>query len=194
MAVSDVSICNQALSWLGESPIIALSDNSRAGRLCKANYEPLRDAVLEDRAWSFASERVILPPSATSPVFEYTHQYQLPSDHIRTLEAREDDRFDEENKLDWAQEGNFILCSVSVLYLKYVRRVTNPTEFSAGFVQTLAARIATDIAIPITRSRTLQADMKKLYDDKLMNAGTNDAMQGRTRPVRANKIRKRRLL
>ena len=90
--------------------------------------------------------------------------------------------------LYWEKEGKEILANVGVLYVKYVWRVTDPTAFSSAFVQTLAARIAADLCIPLTENRSLQADMWTLYQDKLMDAAATDGMQGRQQPLRSNAL------
>jgi hypothetical protein len=86
------------------------------------------------------------------------------------------------------KEGRRILTNEPKLNIKYIRRVTPPEDFSAGFVQALAARIAADIAIPVTQSRSMQQDMQALYMKKLNDAGTNDGMQGRNQKKVSTKL------
>jgi len=82
---STVSICNQALSLLGEAPIISLDDDSNTAALCKANYSDLRDAVLEAGNWSFALQWLKLPKLASPPVSEYANAYEIPPNVIRII-------------------------------------------------------------------------------------------------------------
>jgi hypothetical protein len=185
---SEVSICNQALVWVGANLITSLDDGSTEANICKANYASLRDAVLEDRDWTFATARKQLTPLADTPVFTWNYQMQLPSDMIRVIGCWPLGREEDREQADYVKEGRRILTNEPKLNIKYIRRVTPPEDFSAGFVQALAARIAADIAIPVTQSRSMQQDMQALYMKKLNDAGTNDGMQGRNQKKVSTKL------
>ena len=66
---SEVSICNQAISWLGGKSIISLDDGTTEANLCKANYDHLRDVVLEAKAWTFAIKRVQFAKLSEDPLY-----------------------------------------------------------------------------------------------------------------------------
>ena len=59
MAISEVSICNQALSWLGQETITSLDDQATTAVWMNANYDLLRDSVMEARMWTFATVRAV---------------------------------------------------------------------------------------------------------------------------------------
>lgn len=183
--VSEVSICNQALGWLGENPITSLDDQTPAASLCYHNYAGLRDSVLEGYEWSFAIRREQLALLDQDPV-GYGNAFQVPTDVLRVLKCSKDGRFQrEEPALQWEIEGDKILCDESTIYTRSVIRIEDPMQFSANFVQALAARIAMELAIPITNSRTLQTDMTRMYAGKLADAVTTDGMQGRNKRIRS---------
>lgn len=79
----------------------------------------------------------------------------------------------------WYREGNYILSPSSTLYLWGIARVTDVNAFPPMFTQALAARIAADLAVPLTQNRQLQADMWNLYETKLQDAAVRDGQQGR---------------
>lgn len=61
--MSEVDICNMALSVIGEAPTvtdISPADGSPHAALCALWYPKAREAVLSMRNWSFASQRVAL--------------------------------------------------------------------------------------------------------------------------------------
>ena len=190
--VSEVSICNQALSWLGENLIISLDDDTKAAGLCKTNYYSLRDAVLEARDWTFAQKRDIPAPLATPPVWGYSQQFQLPADLLRVIfVGTNDDPQERSPAEDWLREQDKILANYEVIYIRYVARIEDPNKFSMNFVQALAGRLAADLAMPLTNSRGLQSDMYKLYGTKLAEATAFDQMQGKSRIIRADDLRVR---
>lgn len=188
--MSVVSICNQALSWLGVNPITSLDDDLKQAALCKTNYPPIRDAVLERGNWSFAKKRVELAAEVATPAFEYAYQYPLPSDCLRVLSINKYDIDDE--TLDWQLEDNKILTNQSTCKIVYISQVTNPNKFSALFTQALAARIAADLAIPLTQSRTLQEAHYKLFSAKISEARAMDGGQGKSKRLRSRWLLKAR--
>jgi hypothetical protein len=74
-------------------------------------------------------------------------------------------------------EGRKLLTDESTAKILYIGRVTDPEEFDSLLVDTLSARIAVEFAFNITGSRTLQADMFDLYNQKLALARSFDAQE-----------------
>ncbi len=182
---SEVSICNQALSWLGGAHITSLDDESTEAVLCKATYASVRDAVLEARDWTFAVGRYDLPKAATGPTNGYANAFPIPSDVLRILEVLDN--------LDWQIEGQDVVTNEDAVSIKAVVRVTDPNRFSALFVQALAARLAADLAIALTQSRELQQQHYQLYLAKLDEAAANDGMQGKSRKITSSWLQRSRL-
>ena len=183
---SKISIANQALTWLGADTITSFSDGSTEAGVVAANYDGVRDAVLEDAAWTFATRRAILTPSLTPPPFGYSYEFPMPVDLLRVLTVRDDQRVDGPSNLDWAKEGNRITCNSKKVYLKYIARVEDPLVYSPNFIQAFATRLAADMAVPISGSRAMQSDMWGLYMKKLSDAKSLDGMQGRAQRTGKN--------
>jgi hypothetical protein len=202
MAASSVDICNQALSWLGADLITSLSDNSAEAKTCLANYDLLRDAVMEVREWTFAIQRLSLPPMVRAPVYGYSKQFLVPSSVIRVLSVPDSPTSGSTVGLngggaDWLQdvefwrmesqpEGRVILADRQTLVIRAIVRVTNEALWSPTFLQAFAARMAAEIAMPLTESRQLQSDMHELYAAKLRDAAAMDGMQGRVEKIRSD--------
>lgn len=178
---SKVGICNMAIGWLGGTLITSIDDESAEAALCKTNYEECRDAVLEERDWSFATSRKVLSPSGTPPDFGYGNQFTLPADCLRVLAVSSNPGFT--RKIDWEKEGNKVLADGEIVYVRYIRQVADETQFSSGFTQAFAARIAMEIALPLTSSAEMQQQMQQLYSVKLERAGAMDGMQGNNKPT-----------
>ena len=153
---TEVSICSNALRRLGDSPITSLTEDSERARLCNAFYEPSRDAVLRSHTWNFAINRANLAKLSTSPAFEYANQFALPTDPfcLRVLKMEfEDYEFKIENL---AGQGRVLLTDEGEAKIIYIARVTDPSLFDSMFVDTLTAKLAVDLAYPVTNSTTLQ--------------------------------------
>lgn len=186
--VSEVSICNQALSWLGQNPISSLDDQSKSAELCKINYPMLRDAVTEERLWTHATVRAV---SEVEDMDEWGQMFRhvQPIDWLQTMRVYR--HVSQRNKITakgWVKEGKYILSYEKKVYLYGVRRVVSPDEFTQLFVQALAARIAADLAIPLTENRQLQLDMWNLYERKLSDAASRDGAQGSNELIKSDTL------
>ncbi len=181
MASTSVDISNLALSYLGGNPITSLEDDSKEANLCKANYQPTLEAVLETREWSFAIKRFsTATPLSPAPTYGFANAFQLDADVLRVLEVSD-------NKYDWQIEGRTVVTDEASIEYKAIVAV-NAVLFSASFVQALASRLAAEIAIAITNSRTMQSQMLELYGVKLREAQASDGRQGTTRRVRGKRF------
>lgn len=206
MAVSTVSICNQALGWLGADTITSLTDPTREAQLCNDNFDELRDAVLLEREWTFAVRRLVLTPLVASPAYGYENQFLLPTDVLRALNiptslgtfgglpflaggaGADADQGLEDWRVENTVDGNVIVANVERIRVRVIWRVVNEKLWSPMFTQALAARIAADLAMPLVNSRILQKDMWSLYEAKLTKAGTMDGMQGKTEVKRSDHL------
>lgn len=177
--VSEVSIANQALSWLGEDWITSLNDLSRHAEWMKVNFDPLRRAVLESRMWTFATVRAV-SDTADLDAWGALFKHDIPENWLGVFRVARD--IDNCGNPVWDKtyrvEGTNVLSTYDKVYLWGIQDVVDPAKFSSLFVQTLAARLAADAAIPLTENRELQMDMWALYEAKLDEAATRDGQQG----------------
>lgn len=179
--VSEVSICNQALSWLGQSAISSLDDQSTTAQWMRNNYPFIRDSVLEQRMWTFATARAT---SETADMDEWGVQFAHPSpDWVSVFRCYRSVGRSPVIDQSWRLEGGVILSDYATVYLWGLKRVTDTGKFSPLFTQALAARIAADACIPLTENRQLQADLWNLYNVKLSEAAVRDGQQGSNEKV-----------
>lgn len=182
--VSEVSICNQALLWLGQDIITSFADQNTTAQWMRNNYPFLRDAVLEERMWTFATVR---GTSTTEDKDAWGVQYSHPKpDWISVFRCYKSTQC----VIDptWRMESGNILSDYQTVYLWGIKQVTDTSEFSPLFIQALAARIAADACIPMTENRQLQADMWNLYSTKLAEAAVRDGQQGSNETVISNSL------
>ena len=188
--VSEVSICNQALTWLGQDPISSLDDRSATAEWMRNNYPFLRDAVLEERMWTCATARDTFVTAALDP-FGAQYSHDIPSDWLavyrvwRSVNGSEPSYW--QVSTGWRREGNKILADDATIYVWGLKRIEDPGHFSSLFVQALAARLAADACIPLTENRALQVDMWNLYQTKLREAAARDGQQGGPEELGSNK-------
>lgn len=184
--MSSVAICNAALALLGGKPITSLNEESTEAQLCEAAYDVARKATLEDREWSFSIRRAQLAPLLETPVWGYSKQFQLPSDLLLVIEARNDKQVNSPNSMFWSKEGDRILADSESVQVLYIANIVNTELFTSSFTQALSARIAHDIAGSITQSSRVQSEMWILYQAKLNEAAATDGKQGRNARIRSS--------
>src|SRR5579863_4729587 len=147
---SDVSICNLALQKLGAAPITALTDNSNNANACQICYAQQRDKELSAHYWNFSKSRAILAPLATAPLFDYLYAFPVPQDFLRIMI---DGRFDLDWKLEIQGGVQVILTNDGTsINLRYIARVTDPTQFHPLFVDAFAAKLAWQMCERLTQS------------------------------------------
>lgn len=188
--ISEVSICNQALSWVGAGQINSLDDPGNKAEWCKNNYDFIRDAVLEERMWSFAIARAS-STTADKDGWDNWYLHRLPEEWLAVYRVFED----QEGHIpaEWTREGVYVLSDKSTVYLYGIQRIIDTNKFTNLFVQCLAARMAAEAAIPFTENRQLQADLWQLYQQKLAEAAVRDGQQGRNETIRSDTLVRARL-
>lgn len=168
---SDVSICNSALLKVGGELISSLSDNTRASNICAAQYPILRDEVMRAAPWRFAlTQRVLGVPSATVPPFGYLAAYDVPTDVLRVWKVETE---------QWTEIGNQILCDkTDGINCLCIEQNLDPTSYDAQFAETLAWRMAMEIALALVQSAPLKQEMEKGFEKALASARSSNAVIG----------------
>lgn len=170
---SDVQIANKSLIVLGADEISALSEDAENARKVNGIWEIVRDAVLEEHPWGFATFRTALSKLSDVPVFDFGVYYQKPTDCLRIIETKPKSaiwKFENEDR---------IASDTDPLYVRYIKRVTDTSKWSAGFVRAFSSKLAAELAYPITNSRTFARDLMDKYENiDLPKAKAMDSQQG----------------
>lgn len=180
MAVSEVSICNEALGLIGQTQISGslLGSTNESDRQCSLRYPSIRDSMLEDHMWNFAEKRSQLAALTETPDFEYDYYYQLPADCLKArmlYETEEPFRVEADDR---------IATNASSAKLLYTAQITDPTKFSPLFVSALKYRLAAELAMVMTTNRTLADTLYAKADAELSRAKMRDSQEGTARKRR----------
>ena len=181
MAKSKTEICNLAVGWLGGNRITSVDDdNSTEAKLCRANYDLSRQAVLEEREWTFAVKRAQLTPLSEVPLFGYNYKFLLPPDLLVTINAYDPQHAGMKAPpgIVHTREQNVLYADIPVVNVKYIMDLENTNRFSGLFVQALAAHIGGNIAVALTENAKQQERMIIMYENNLHRAIASDSLQG----------------
>jgi hypothetical protein len=152
--LSETSICNMALGRIGAKRINNLDDAEETKQeaiLCRLHYKQTRDALIRSHWWRFARSRKTLSANTTSPDFEWDNAYDLPNDFMRMwLKPFEDNSIGFHNtRRTYSLEGKQLLSDEGTMEIRYIRKVTDVTEFDPLFVEVLVLQLALKMVIPL---------------------------------------------
>ena len=68
----------------------------------------------------------------------------------------------------------FLLTNSKTAKIIYIKKITNPLYFSAGFKNVVTWRLSAELAIPLTGSNTLNVNYLNLYEQALKEAKLYD--------------------
>ena len=192
---SVVDIANFALNQIGASNITALDENSKPARIINQRYDSVRDAVFRAHPWNCLIRRVELAQDSETPAYGYSKQYTLPVDPycLRVLEFSNgtltyprDNMFSNSNGPAFVIEGRKLVTDEAVAKIKYVGRVTDPNEYDANLIDTLAAKLAFEICYAITGSTSMVQLTSAVFDSKLSEARYVDGTEGAPERIEAS--------
>lgn len=159
---AEVVICNQALDRIGSKNFTYASQAGVEYEKCNNIYTQTRDALLSGFPWPFASARKSLSYDTTTPDFEWSYRYKLPSDYLRLIynyttksTTESDDR--------QIREGDYILTNYDECEIKYTRKITDPADFDPLFTELLILTLAKKLitALPGTKNPGLVDDVRR---------------------------------
>ena len=164
--LDETGICNKALGRIGGLQIGNVeTDTSSEAIQCRLHYESTRDALIRSHYWRFASDRASLEQDDTDPDFEYDNQFILPDDFMRLKNVFGDNfTITGSTGLSFALEGQRILTNCSSVDIRYIKKVTDVSEFDPLFVELLILTLADKLIGPLAGG---DAQIQKKLDSTL---------------------------
>lgn len=173
MAASNVAIANLALTKLGDLRILNLTDNTKPAREVNAVFDMARDYLQRRFSWRFCIKRANLAADSGTPLWDWSYQYQIPTDCLRILQVGQWYPTPDLSDListggqEYVLEGKYILSNqAGPLKLRYLSRVTDPVQFDTAFDMAFSAYLAYLVAEPLTAS----AEQKQMAYNDYRNA------------------------
>lgn len=188
---SEVTICNLALSHLGDSATVASIDppeGSAQAEHCSLFYPVARNALLEMHNWKFATRRAVLAATSEDS-FGWAYAYSAPAGVIKLLAVLPYDADSDDETQNFEVEGgtssDIILTNQENAVVRFTSLVTDTTRFSALFTEALARLLSSYLAGPIYKGETGVAMAKSCYQMFMVayaRAVASDSNQRKVRP------------
>lgn len=183
---SVVDIYNLALSNIMVSVRVAsLSDTTNQKVVCDLWYATVRDFVLADAIWDFATRHeVTLSASATAPPSQWFYAYDLPADCIRpqeiSFEGYRDLLPDQRIPFVKAYNGTkqVIYTDQEAAKLTYTAQITDTTQWSPAFTMAVAYLLGAEIGPSLSAAPAIIQNCRNGYLGMLSKAL---AQQGNSR-------------
>lgn len=180
MASSETEICNSAIVKVGGKRIVSLTDNDPLSRLLAEQYPKHRDELLYSHPWKFAMKsyapaEIPQPPGVNVPAIRYA----IPVDCLRIVGT------DSADDTWFLQDGSVYVDRQTPL-IYYIAKIEDVSKFTPGFSETLALKIAADIAYSVTQSVSLADRLNQQYEAKLRQVRSFSAQEGSVQRVYAD--------
>lgn len=195
MPTSVIDICNLALLRLGHDEITSLNEKSKEARYCSRFFDRTRRATLRSHPWNWA-ERFATLSLLNLTVTDYDYVYALPTDCLRVIQvvnpvmairaSSPSLRVDPGAQIGYEIRsiegaGKVLVTSQADAEIRYVADITDPNAFDEQFIDALAHRLASEMAVPLAGKPSLQKSELQLFILTLNEGKTIDASESRTR-------------
>lgn len=176
-----IDICNIALLRIGHSMITAFDGLSDASKACELLYPQLRDAVLEAHPFRSHIKRARLARLADVPLpgdgEGFLHQFALPSDYGHLVDT---DAPWGLYRLERGQHGGMVLLApCDTVHIVYAAQGDLAARYFALFRETVAFRLAADLALALTGKEALMRSHQQRSDQMEYKAAlTNEREEG----------------
>lgn len=195
MANSSVEVCNLALNRIGvQRTIMSLTEKSTEAKAFARIYSQMRQEVLSEYAWPFATDFIALALISTDPNTDWAYCYRYPQDCIRIRKI-----LDPAGRTSYSSSGTnypqplsnparlpftlgsdaggkLVFTDVQDATVEITKNVTSEVIFSPKFISSFAWKLAAEAGPGLSSGDPykLVAKAEKMYAITIHNAG-NDA-------------------
>lgn len=183
---SKIDVFNMALAHIGVSSTVADElERSPERVICTRFWDTCRDAMFsyKDMPWNFAVTRVALADLGSPPT-GWAYRYRYPNDCINALGIVgptgrvEPPELRFKFEVQYEADGRSILTDAEEATLLYVKRISEVERWPSAFVEAMAYRLASMIAMPLKNDMSLRNELLQLaeqFTQIAMAASLNEA-------------------
>lgn len=187
MALSELQIKNISLSKIGDYIISAIGEGTKQDIYTDIHWASIRDTLLEEYPWNFATQRAELTAGVTTPTWNWAYEYILPTDCIRVLEmaAGTSALFDKTDSYDYRIEGGLLLTNeTSPVFVKYIAQITGTSSWPPSFCEAVACKMALQVGEPLAGISSNQRQLLEgEYQEAIGKARGIDFAEGVDDPI-----------
>lgn len=175
---SNVQIANQALRRLGANAILSFEDPTAEGILVNDTFDEIRDDLLREHPWNFASKRASLAASATAPLWGFERAFPVPADFLRLLEVYQQSLYEVKVEHIDGVGSAFVTDLEAPLSILYTACIEDPNLYDPKFRKALSLRCAMEWAEPLTATSSVLELVAQEFGQALRDAERADGQEG----------------
>lgn len=177
---SKLEVYNDALSNIGERPLLTLSEARDPRRKLDAQWDRGVSYCLGRGLWNFAMRAVVIDASdIVDPTFGYDNAFEKQSDWIRTAVLSSSETFDPP-LLDYSDENGYWYANCNPLYAQFVSSDGDYggdlSQWPESFAEYVGIYLARKICMGISSAESRLEALIKLEKRALATARSEDAM------------------
>lgn len=156
MGTTVVKICNTALGYAGVSEQIqAITDASTSAEQCSLYYDDVVQLVFEAAFWPELTAYATLALVEEEPNNDWGYAYRWPADclvvrRIVTGMGRQDPD-PPDFRVGSDDQGRLLFCDLDEVTIEHTANRTDPARFSAHMADAIAWRLASVLAITLSK-------------------------------------------
>ena len=175
MAVS-INLANRALILCGVTQLLtSINSDQIEATIINNVYDDIVEEVISQHTFSSTVFRQKLSLLATTPSFDYTYEFSLPSNPycyriIRLYNSGE--KF-----IEHKREAQKILTKTNTAYIQYVGRVEEEGQMDSFLKSMIVLRLAVEICLAVSGNSQLQDKLEQKYNNLSKKLKALDALQ-----------------
>lgn len=183
--VTKLNLYNMALGHLGPVRLASTAENRPDRKELDAVYDGVLQGMLEHGLWYFALRSQQWDPDTDVDArFGLPYTYSLPTDYVRLRMISTDEGQSNEDRT-FKREGSYIFSAYPLLYVTYVSNHTdyglNLGAFTQLYAEAVAAELAYQSGLPITKDRGTKNDLFVIKQRMLKEAKRIEAVDERVK-------------
>lgn len=181
-----LTIYRGALRIIGHAAgLQSLTEVSHARTELDNAWDKSVTSLIEEGLWNFSSRTVQLSNDEDAdPIFGYSKAFSKPEDYVRIVAISSHEDFNVPFE-EFDQDADYWYADIDPMYLKYVSNDAsyglNIGKWPQSFAETLEAKLAMEVARPLSAHKDDLANARTLYKLRLRRAKTLDAVDERVK-------------
>lgn len=170
MSLTKVQTISNAVTLLGNKPILSLDGQGDLVAAAEQAYDFLANQAMSTGFWRFCTKIAQLPLVNETPIVtQWRYIYQLPGDYLKMVR-----QYPQNYAYEIYEGGKMYSNLVGPIYIEYVHAV-EPTAFPDYFSTYLIYEIALYLALSNANSAQFVSALTPARDWRLAQAQANDA-------------------
>lgn len=180
---SQIDIYNKALGRIGGGEVRVEGENTRQNIECNKAWKGLAEPVLRAHDWNFARHTVMGIPLPGTPLqtrWAYEHKWPIKCVAVRYLYT-DDPSCPHKHEIALSTddpEQVAVFSNVEEPKIVYTRSVERTVMWDASFVDAIAWKLASDIAVPLTQSERRASVSLQAYFATITQARSLNVREG----------------